>query len=51
MRSGPDGMAKVIATFTQDHPSCSKRQVEIKISEIAVKEKRPGDTAKVSNAS
>jgi hypothetical protein len=44
-------MAKVVATFTQDHPSCSKRQVEIRIGEIAVKEKHHGDAAKVCNGS
>jgi len=42
--AGPDGVNKVIEKFVTNHPFAPKRQVEIKINEIAVKEKRTNDT-------
>lgn len=45
--AGPEGIAKVINNFVTAHPLFSKRQVEIKINELAVKEKRPEDQYKV----
>lgn len=42
--AGPDGIAKVIEKFVINHPFAPKRQVEIKINEIAVKEKRTNDS-------
>lgn len=45
--AGPEGIAKVINSFVTAHPLFSKRQVEIKINELAVKEKRPEDQYKV----
>lgn len=42
--AGPDGINKVVATFLGIHGhTMSKRQVEIRINEMAVKEKHPGD--------
>lgn len=41
--AGPDGVAKIVTTFIAKHNYVSKRQVEIKISEVAVKEKRGDD--------
>jgi hypothetical protein len=45
--SGPDGINKVIDKFIEKFSNYSKRQVEIKINEIAVKEKREDDNIKV----
>jgi hypothetical protein len=45
--SGADGMTKIVLKFVDLHPSVSKRQVEIKINELAIKEKRATDTQKV----
>jgi hypothetical protein len=36
----------VVNSFTAKYPAISKRQTELKIAEIAEKEKRPGDSAK-----
>lgn len=45
--SGPDGINKVIDRFIEKYPDYSKRQVEIKINEVASKEKREEDNIKV----
>lgn len=42
--AGPDGVSKVVEKFVGNHPNFAKRQVELKISEIAVKEKRANDS-------
>jgi hypothetical protein len=41
--AGQDGINKLVASFLVNHPGVSKRQAEIKINEVAVKEKRPED--------
>jgi hypothetical protein len=41
--AGQDGINKLIANFLANHPGISKRQAEIKINEVAVKEKREHD--------
>ncbi len=45
--AGADGINKVVERFVAIHPTISKRQVEIKIMEVAMKEKRPTDITKV----
>lgn len=45
--SGVDGMGRIVNKFVAQHPDVSKRQTEIKVNEIAVKEKWPGDAGKV----
>jgi uncharacterized membrane protein len=40
-------MTKIVLKFIDLHSSVSKRQVEIKINELAIKEKRATDTQKV----
>ena len=45
--AGADGMSKVVNNFFAEYPSVSKRQTELKIAEIAVKEKREDDTRQV----
>lgn len=45
--AGPDGISKVVEKFIGSHPLFAKRQVELKINEIAVKEKRENDSCKV----
>lgn len=45
--SGPDGINKVIDRFIERFSDYSKRQVEIKINEVATKEKREEDNIKV----
>jgi hypothetical protein len=45
--SGNDGINKVIAQFLTNHPSYAKRQIEMKINEVAVKEKRGDDRLQV----
>lgn len=45
--SGPDGIHKVVDKFLEKFPQYSKRQVEIKINDLAVKEKRETDHLKV----
>ena len=42
--AGPDGVSKVVEKFVGNHPNFAKRQVELKISEIAIKEKRTNDS-------
>jgi hypothetical protein len=41
--SGTDGINKIVTTFLSTHEGVSKRQIEIKINDLAVKEKRPED--------
>ena len=41
--AGQDGINKLVTTFLSSHENVSKRQAEIKINELAVKEKRPED--------
>ena len=41
------GISGVIAQFVAKHPTISKRQIELKIAEIAVKEKHEHDSTKV----
>jgi hypothetical protein len=48
-RAGPDGMSKVVNEFTTNHPEISKRQTELKVFEVAVKEKQHDDTKQVRN--
>jgi hypothetical protein len=36
-QAGTDGMNKICSRFTTIHPEISKRQVELKINELAVK--------------
>lgn len=45
--AGPDGITKVVEKFVARHPVFAKRQVEIKIGELAVKEKKGDDACKV----
>jgi DNA polymerase III gamma/tau subunit len=40
-------VTKIVTKFVEMHPSTSKRQVEMKITEVAIKEKRATDTQKV----
>lgn len=40
-------MSKVVTKFVELHSTVSKRQVEMKITELAIKEKRATDTQKV----
>eukprot|EP01041_Mallomonas_annulata_P005791 gene5791-11693_t len=47
VKAGTDGINKIITQFVAAYPSMSKRQIEKKVSEIAVKERRGSDTAKV----
>lgn len=47
-RAGPDGMSKVVNEFTTNHPEISKRQTELKVFEVAVKEKQHDDTKQVT---
>ncbi|KAJ1428851.1 hypothetical protein B484DRAFT_65129 [Ochromonadaceae sp. CCMP2298] len=41
--AGSDGINKLVETFRTKHEGVSKRQAEIKVNEVAVKEKRPDD--------
>lgn len=50
-RAGPDGMSKVVNEFTNNHPEISKRQTELKVFEVAVKEKQQDDTKQVRGIS
>lgn len=45
--AGPDGVSKIIDKFLEKFPTFSKRQIEIKINEVSVKEKREENTMKV----
>jgi hypothetical protein len=47
-KAGMDGIQKVVIPFVAAHPSLAKRQVEMKISEIAIKERRHPDTRLVT---
>ena len=47
VNSGMAGVNVLASRFSQGKKNMSKRQVEIKINELAVKEKMAGDTAKV----
>lgn len=40
-------MSKVVNEFTNNHPEISKRQTELKVFEVAVKEKQQDDTKQV----
>ena len=44
--AGADGIAKVVDKFLALHPTYAKRQIELKIYELATKEK-PSDSSKV----
>jgi hypothetical protein len=46
-KAGPDGVGKVVNEFTAVHPELSKRQTEMKIAEVAVKEKKGDDVKQV----
>jgi hypothetical protein len=45
--SGAEGVSKITEKFIVDHPGLAKRQIDIKINEVAVKEKRDGDSRPV----
>ena len=45
--AGADGIGKIINAFYANHPHIPKRQVELKIADIAIKEKRPGGADKI----
>jgi len=45
--SGAMGISSVVSQFIAKHPTISKRQVEMKIAEVAIKEKHEGDNTKV----
>lgn len=45
--AGPDGINKVVDRFVLKHPLIARRQVEMKIWDVAVKEKREEDTKTV----
>ena len=47
-KAGPDGVSKVVNEFTANHPEMSKRQTEIRIVEVAVKEKQEMDSKQVT---
>ena len=47
MKAGYDGINKVVNQFVSKYPNVSKRQTELKIAEIAIKEKREEDKGKV----
>lgn len=47
MKAGYDGITKVVAQFVAKYPTMSKRQIELKIGELAVKEKHEEDKGKV----
>ena len=46
-KAGPDGVNKVVNEFTAIHTELSKRQTEMKIAEVAVKEKKADDVKQV----
>jgi hypothetical protein len=48
LAAGTEGVAKVVTKFVELYPAVSKRQTEMKITEIAVKEKRASDSQKVA---
>jgi hypothetical protein len=48
VESGPDGINKVVDKFILKNTFISKRQVELKIWDLAVKEKRGSDAKQVA---
>lgn len=46
-KAGVGGIAAIVDGFVKRHPTISKRQCEIKIAEVAEKEKWPGDASKM----
>ncbi len=44
VEAGGDGIAKIVEKFVELHPDVPKRQVEMKINEMAFKDKRGVDT-------
>ena len=46
-KAGPDGMSKVVNEFNAKYPEYSKRQTEMKIFEVAKKEKQAEDTKQI----
>jgi SWI/SNF-related matrix-associated actin-dependent regulator of chromatin subfamily A member 5 len=47
VKAGPDGIHKIVNEFIDMYPELSKRQVEKKVMDIAIKEKRTTDSTKV----
>jgi hypothetical protein len=47
VKAGYDGITKVVTQFVAKYPHISKRQTELKIGELAVKEKQDDDKGKV----
>ena len=47
VKAGYDGITKVVNQFVTKYPTMSKRQIELKIGELAVKEKHDEDKGKV----
>ena len=45
--SGNDGISKVVNQFLVNHPTYAKRQIEMKINEVSIKEKRGDDRLQV----
>ena len=45
--AGADGIQKLITTLTEKYPNISKRQAELKILELGVKEKRAEDSKSI----
>jgi hypothetical protein len=45
--AGPEGISKVITPFVANHPQYAKRQVEFKMHEVAIKERRPHVSDKI----
>lgn len=45
--AGADGIQKITLPFTEKYPNISKRQCEMKISELAIKEKRGDDSKSI----
>lgn len=44
VEAGGDGIIKIVERFIEEHPEVPKRQIEIKINEMAYKEKRANDS-------
>merc|ERR1711871_384995 len=45
-KAGSEGMARVVEEFVTKYPTISKRQTELKISEVGVKERRQSNATK-----
>lgn len=45
--AGADGISKVVTQFQVNHPTLAKRQIELKINEVAVKAKRGDDRSQL----